>query len=47
MIPTFNKFPLDKNGIYKQMILKSPDVVNYYLKGANKKGRIIVILSYP
>lgn len=31
---------------YKQMILKNPVVDDYYLKGANKKGRIIVTLPY-
>jgi hypothetical protein len=34
MTQIISQLPLDKNGIYKQTILKSLNVVNYCLKGA-------------
>ena len=40
MIPIISQLSLDKNGIYKQMILKSIDIINYNLKVAiDEKGK--------
>jgi transposase len=35
--PIISQLALDKNGIYKQTILKILDVINYYSKGATKR----------